>query len=86
MGAWFCILFCFILQAVVYEYRKKENNIYGSKTYEIFLKIIGVAVSSFFSGSEFILKEHNFVSWQNPLHGLELLLNLFNYLLFSQVF
>ncbi|EDP7417338.1 cytochrome d ubiquinol oxidase subunit II [Campylobacter jejuni] len=83
--AWLCILFCFILQAVAYEYRKKENNVYGSKTYEIFLKIngylgvflIGVAVSSFFSGSEFILNEHNL----NPLHGLELLLNPFNYLL-----
>ncbi|WP_038815402.1 cytochrome d ubiquinol oxidase subunit II [Campylobacter jejuni] len=87
--AWLCILFCFILQAVAYEYRKKENNVYGSKTYEIFLKIngylgvflIGVAVSSFFSGSEFILNEHNFVSWQNSLRGLELLLNPFNYLL-----
>ncbi|EAI3871364.1 cytochrome d ubiquinol oxidase subunit II [Campylobacter coli] len=87
--AWLCILFCFILQAVAYEYRKKENNVYGSKTYEIFLKIngylgvflIGVAISSFFSGSHFVLNEHNFVSWQNPLHGLELLLNPFNYLL-----
>ncbi|EAK8639766.1 cytochrome d ubiquinol oxidase subunit II [Campylobacter coli] len=87
--AWLCILFCFILQAVAYEYRKKENNVYGSKTYEIFLKIngylgvflIGVAVSSFFSGSEFILNEHNFVSWQNSLRGLELLFNPFNYLL-----
>ncbi|EAL1873308.1 cytochrome d ubiquinol oxidase subunit II [Campylobacter coli] len=87
--AWLCILFCFILQAVAYEYRKKENNVYGSKTYEVFLKIngylgvflIGVAISSFFSGSHFVLNEHNFVSWQNPLHGLELLLNPFNYLL-----
>ncbi|EAI8377774.1 cytochrome d ubiquinol oxidase subunit II [Campylobacter coli] len=87
--AWLCILFCFILQAVAYEYRKKENNVYGSKTYEVFLKIngylgvflIGVAVSSFFSGSEFILNEHNFVSWQNSLRGLELLFNPFNYLL-----
>ncbi|EAK0806616.1 cytochrome d ubiquinol oxidase subunit II [Campylobacter coli] len=87
--AWLCILFCFILQAVAYEYRKKENNAYGSKTYEIFLKIngylgvflIGVAISSFFSGSQFILNEHNFVSWQNPLRGLELLFNPFNYLL-----
>ncbi|EIY4199514.1 cytochrome d ubiquinol oxidase subunit II [Campylobacter coli] len=87
--AWLCILFCFILQAVAYEYRKKENNVYGSKTYEIFLKIngylgvflIGVAISSFFSGSEFILNEHNFVSWQNSLRGLELLFNPFNYLL-----
>lgn len=87
--AWLCILFCFILQAVAYEYRKKENNVYGSKTYEIFLKIngylgvflIGVAVSSFFSGSHFVLNEHNFVSWQNSLRGLELLFNPFNYLL-----
>lgn len=87
--AWLCILFCFILQAVAYEYRKKENNVYGSKTYEIFLKIngylgvflIGVAISSFFSGSHFVLNEHNFVSWQNSLRGLELLFNPFNYLL-----
>ncbi len=87
--AWLCILFCFILQAVAYEYRKKENNVYGSKTYEVFLKIngylgvflIGVAIGSFFSGSHFVLNEHNFVSWQNPLRGLELLFNPFNYLL-----
>ncbi|ECL3762004.1 cytochrome d ubiquinol oxidase subunit II [Campylobacter coli] len=86
--AWLCILFCFILQAVAYEYRKKENNVYGSKTYEVFLKIngylgvflIGVAISSFFSGSHFVLNEHNFVSWQNSLRGLELLFNPFNYL------
>ncbi|EAJ0344240.1 cytochrome d ubiquinol oxidase subunit II [Campylobacter coli] len=86
---WLCILFCFILQAVAYEYRKKENNVYGSKSYEIFLKIngylgvflIGIVVSSFFSGSQFILNKYNFVFWQNPLHGLELLLNPFNYLL-----
>ncbi|ECR1688881.1 cytochrome d ubiquinol oxidase subunit II [Campylobacter coli] len=87
--AWLCILFCFILQAVAYEYRKKENNVYGSKIYEVFLKIngylgvflIGVAISSFFSGSHFVLNEHNFVSWQNSLRGLELLFNPFNYLL-----
>ncbi|EMY6299642.1 cytochrome d ubiquinol oxidase subunit II [Campylobacter coli] len=87
--AWLCILFCFILQAVAYEYRKKENNVYGSKTYEVFLKIngylgvflIGVVISSFFSGSHFVLNEHNFVSWQNSLRGLELLFNPFNYLL-----
>ncbi|HAA2090260.1 cytochrome C oxidase assembly protein [Campylobacter coli] len=87
--AWLCILFCFILQAVAYEYRKKENNVYGFKTYEVFLKIngylgvflIGVAISSFFSGSHFVLNEHNFVSWQNSLRGLELLFNPFNYLL-----
>ncbi|TKX28516.1 cytochrome C oxidase assembly protein [Campylobacter sp. MIT 12-5580] len=87
--AWLAILFCFILQAVSYEYRKKAGNVYGSKTYEIFLKIngflgvflIGIALSSFYSGSHFSLNEHNFVQWQSPFRGLELLLNPYNYLL-----
>ncbi|EOD4832158.1 cytochrome d ubiquinol oxidase subunit II [Campylobacter upsaliensis] len=93
--AWLTILLCFILQAVSYEYRLKENNVLGSKTYEIFLKIngflgvflIGVAVSSFFSGSHFSLNSQNFVQWQHPLRGLELLLNPYNYLLgFALIF
>ncbi|TNB55258.1 cytochrome d ubiquinol oxidase subunit II [Campylobacter helveticus] len=93
--AWLAILLCFILQAVSYEYRSKENNVFGSKTYEIFLKIngflgvflIGVAVSSFFSGSHFSLNSQNFVQWQHPLRGLELLLNPYNYLLgFALIF
>ena len=87
--AWLAILFCFILQAVSYEYRKKEGNLYGAKTFEIFLKIngflgvflIGVALSSFFSGSHFILNEQNFVAWQSEWRGLELLANPCNYLL-----
>lgn len=87
--AWLAILFCFILQAVSYEYRKKEGNIYGAKTFEIFLKIngflgvflIGVALSSFFSGSHFVLNEQNFVLWQSKWRGLELLANPYNYLL-----
>ena len=93
--AWLAILFCFILQAVSYEDRKKEGNIYGAKTFEIFLKIngflgvflIGVALSSFFSGSHFVLNEQNFVLWQSKWRGLELLANPYNYLLgFTLVF
>ena len=93
--AWLAILFCFILQAVSYEYLKKEGNIYGAKTFEIFLKIngflgvflIGVALSSFFSGSHFVLNEQNFVLWQSKWRGLELLANPYNYLLgFALVF
>ena len=92
---WMAILFCFIIQAVSYEYRMKPNNFLGKKTYEIFLKIngnlgtflLGVAISTFFSGSEFILNSNNFVEWQNDLRGLEALLNPFNYLLgFSLVY
>ncbi|APW65227.1 MULTISPECIES: cytochrome d ubiquinol oxidase subunit II [Arcobacteraceae] len=86
---WLAILFCFIIQAVSYEFRTKPNNFLGQKTYEMFLKIngnigtflLGVAISTFFSGSEFIVDSNNFVDWQNPLRGLESLLNPYNYLL-----
>ena len=86
---WLAILFCFIIQAVSYEFRTKPNNFLGQKTYEMFLKIngnigtflLGVAISTFFSGSEFIIDSNNFVDWQNPLRGLEALLNPYNYLL-----
>ncbi len=92
---WIAILFCFIIQAVSYEYRMKENNFLGKKTYEAFMYVngtlgtflLGVAISTFFSGSEFVLDSNNFVHWQNPLRGLEALLNPYNYLLgFSLVF
>ncbi|MEA2050536.1 MAG: cytochrome d ubiquinol oxidase subunit II [Campylobacterota bacterium] len=92
---WMIILFCFIIQAVSYEYRTKPNNFLGQKTYEVFLKIngnlgtflLGVAISTFFSGSEFILDSNFFVHWQNDLRGLEALLNPANYLLgFALVF
>jgi cytochrome d ubiquinol oxidase subunit II len=86
---WLAILFCFIIQAVSYEYRTKPDNFLGQKTYELFLKIngslgvflLGVAISTFFSGSEFVIDSNRFVDWQNDLRGLEALLNPANYLL-----
>ncbi|MFY9074584.1 cytochrome d ubiquinol oxidase subunit II [Malaciobacter mytili] len=86
---WMGILFCFILQAVSYEFRTKPNNFFGQKTYEIFLYIngslgvflLGVAIATFFSGSEFYIDERNFSYWQNSLRGLEALSNPFNVLL-----
>ncbi|WP_104721505.1 cytochrome d ubiquinol oxidase subunit II [Helicobacter mesocricetorum] len=86
---WLLILFCFILQAVSYEYRKKNGNLLGSKTYEIFLFIngilgvflIGVALSTFFSGANFQLNSHRFVLWIGSARGLEALLNPYNLLL-----
>ncbi|WP_459899425.1 cytochrome d ubiquinol oxidase subunit II [Campylobacter concisus] len=86
---WLAILFCFIIQAVSYEYRKKPDNFLGARTYEIFLFIngslgvilIGMAVSTFFSGSDFVLNEHNFVDWKTPFRGLEALANPYLYLL-----
>jgi len=86
---WMAILFCFIIQAVSYEYRTKPNNFLGQKTYEFFLLVngtlgvylLGVAIATFFSGSEFMVDSNNFSHWQNPLRGLEALANPYNSLL-----
>ncbi len=83
---WILILFTFILQAVSYEYRKKPSNILGARTYEIFLFIngsvgiilIGAAIGTFFTGSNFSLNDYNLVTWHSPLRGLEAAFNLFN--------
>lgn len=83
---WIAILFSFIIQAVAYEYRSKPANVYGQKTFDIFLFIngsagpflIGVAVATFFTGSMFSLNQFNQVRWATPWHGLEALLNVRN--------
>ncbi len=83
---WLLILFTFIVQAVSYEYRKKPNNLLGEKVYELFLFIngsvgillIGAAVGTFFTGSNFTLNSFNQVTWTNPLRGLEAAFSLFN--------
>src|ERR1035437_10023371 len=38
---WMLILFCFIIQAISYEYRSKPMNIFGPRTFETFLFING---------------------------------------------
>jgi cytochrome d ubiquinol oxidase subunit II len=83
---WIAILFTFIIQAVSYEYRKKPDNFLGTRTYDIFLFIngsvgillIGAAVGTFFTGSNFQLNDYNFVTWKHSLRGLEAAFNLFN--------
>lgn len=83
---WILILFTFIVQAVSYEYRKKPSNLLGAKVYEIFLFIngsvgillIGAAVGTFFTGSNFTLNQFNQVTWTHPLRGLEAAFSLFN--------
>jgi cytochrome d ubiquinol oxidase subunit II len=86
---WTIILFSFIIQAVAYEYRSKPSNIFGQITFDTFLYIngsfgpvlIGVAVATFFTGSQFELNDLNQVRWTNPWRGLEALFNLRNLLL-----
>ena len=64
---WMAILFCFVLQAVAYEYRRKPANVFGEKTFNIFLMIngilgpllIGTAVGTLFTGAEFTVDRLN---------------------------
>jgi len=91
---WTLILFSFIIQAVSYEYRTKAGNFLGQKTYDTFLFIngilapvlIGVAVGTFFTGSEFSVNKLNITNvadpvisrWETATHGLEAALNITN--------
>ncbi len=97
---WIVILFCFIIQAVSYEYQNKHGNIWGSKAYQICLFIngllapilLGVAVSTFFTGARFHIDRDAIISLGGAtnvmstwvpykgiqLHGLEAVLNVWN--------
>lgn len=83
---WMAILFSFILQAIAYEYRSKPSNIYGKETFDFFLLLngslgpflIGVAVATFFTGSQFSLNQMNQVKWETSWNGLEAVLNFKN--------
>ena len=99
---WMAILFAFIIQAVAYEFRSKANNLLGARTYEIFLFLngllgtilLGTAVGTFFTGSEFSMVKDNLTnvaqpvisSWENPLRGLEAVFNFRNVALGVAVF
>lgn len=91
---WVLILFSFVIQAVSYEYRTKANNFLGQKTYDVFLFIngilapvlIGAAVGTFFTGSEFSINHLNITNidspvisrWETATHGLEAAFNITN--------
>lgn len=83
---WILILLTFVFQAVSYEFRRKPGNFLGPRLHELFLFVngsvglllIGTAIGSFFTGSDFLLNDYNLVTWQHPLRGLEAALNLFN--------
>jgi cytochrome d ubiquinol oxidase subunit II len=99
---WMAILFCFIIQAVSYEFRMKKGNLLGKKTFEAFLIIngvggvilLGAAVATFFTGSQFVVNMDNLTnvsnpvisSWANSWHGLEATLVPMNLVLGLAVF
>lgn len=99
---WMIILFCFVLQAVSFEFQSKPGNTFGKTTYRSFLFIngllgtflIGAAIATFFTGSDFTVNKGNITQqmapvisrWGNEWHGLEALLNLRNWALGLAVF
>lgn len=99
---WMIILFSFVLQAISYEFQSKAGNLLGKKTYQVFLVINGVvgplllggAVATFFTGSDFYIDKGNMTNeimpvisqWGNGWHGLDALTNIWNVSLGLAVF
>ena len=91
---WILILITFVFQAVSYEFQSKAGNILGKNTFRIFLTLngclapllIGTAVGTFFTGSDFMVKKSAvgdiaspvISRWANEWHGLEAVANPFN--------
>ena len=88
---WLLILFTFIIQAISYEFQNKAGNIFGVRTFQTCLIIngllgpllLGGAVATFFTGSNFIVEKGNITDslqpvishWANASRGLDVLLN-----------
>ena len=99
---WMAILFCFVLQAVSYEYQSRPGNLFGRNTYRWFLFangllgtfLVGAALATFFTGSDFTVNKGNMTDVLNPVisrwgtewHGLEALAEPRNWLLGLTVF
>ena len=94
---WIAILLCFVIQAVSYEFQLKKDNLLGTNTYRIFLflngvlapLLVGTAVSTFFTGAEFVVDKGAMTdplmpvisTWAGPAHGLEAVLVPWNLVL-----
>lgn len=91
---WILILITFVFQAVSYEFQGKAGNLLGKNTFRIFLTLngclapllIGTAVGTFFTGSQFVVDKAavgNIAApvisrWATQWHGLEAVANPFN--------
>ena len=94
---WLLILFLFVLQAVSYEFRDKQGNLFGKKSYDtvLFLTgllgtlLIGVAVGTLYTGGAYYMNKANITNviaptvsyWANGWRGIECLANPVNLLL-----
>lgn len=98
---WMFILLSFVIQAISYEYRNKQGNVYGKRFYDLLLLIngvvgpvlLGVAVATMFFGAEFTVTKSNILNAQaatistwGPQHGLEAIICWKNLLFGFMVF
>ena len=86
---WVLLLLTFVFQAVAYEFQNKKENLLGVKGFRIALMangllapfLVGTAVGTFFTGSDFTVDKAAIVdpsapvisTWGNGWHGLEAL-------------
>ena len=86
---WVLLLVTFVFQAVSYEFQNKKGNLLGAKGFRIALFangvlapfLVGTAVGTFFTGSQFTVDKAAIANpaspvistWQSPWHGLEAL-------------
>ncbi len=85
---WMTILLSFVIQAVGYEFRRKQGNLYGRSTYDLLLLLngvvgcifLGAAVGMMFFGAPFVVERGNLAMGANPVisiwaptHGFEVM-------------
>jgi cytochrome d ubiquinol oxidase subunit II len=86
---WVLLLITFVFQAVAYEFQNKKGNLLGVKGFRIALMVngllapflVGTAVGTFFTGSDFTVNKVAITdpsapvisTWGNGWHGLEAL-------------
>ena len=86
---WILLLLTFVFQAVAYEFQHKKGNLLGVKGFRIALMVngilapflVGTAVGTFFTGSDFTVNKLAIAdpsapiisTWGNGWHGLEAL-------------
>lgn len=91
---WIIILFAFVIQAVSYEFRSKPDNLLGKRLFDAFLflngllgtVLLGAAVSTFFTGSGFVIDSERHSQWTIATRGLEAAFNIQNLSLGLTVF
>ncbi len=87
---WMLILFSFVVQAVSYEFRMRQGNLYTRHTYDAFLVfngvfgciLLGVAVGIMFFGGHFTVVKTGILDTASPVisrwadsHGIEAIFN-----------